>query len=136
MEAVVAVKQPKGKGKTGVKRNPAVSGVAKEKTAKTKANPFRRSDTGRLQLKRLQMTKRIETQTPKVAQMRERFQLADSRLGSVSAKLLLVEAELASRKEKAEEKAVEDKAAQDSESPELSSDEEIELDDEVEDEAV
>jgi len=132
MEAVVAVKQPKGKGKTGVKR----TATAKAKIIKPKANPFRRSDTGKLQLKRLQMTKRVEVQTPKITLMRERLELAESRIGSVSKKLKLVNEELASRKEKAEEKAAEDKTVEDPDSSELSEDEEIELDSEVEDEAV
>ena len=132
MEAVVAVKQPKGKGKTGVKR----TATAKAKIIKPKANPFRRSDTGKLQLKRLQMTKRVEVQTPKVALMRERFELAESRLVAVSAKLELVKEELASRtaaKALLEDNAAE--AAEESESSELSGDE-IELDSEVEDEAI
>jgi len=136
MEAVVASKKPKVKSKTEKKRTPAASGVAKKKSAKPKANPFRRSDTGKLQLKRLQMTKRVETQTPKVKLMQERFELAQSRLSSVSAKLLLVQAELASRKEKVEDEAVEDKMAEDDESSELSDDEDLEdeLEDGIEDE--
>ena len=131
MENVVAPKRPKGKGKNMVQRTPASRGVPKKKIAKPKANPFRRSDTGKLQLKRLQMGKRVEMQTPKVAQMRARFELADSRLTAVTAKLKLVEQELASRKEK----VAEDEAVEESETSELSDEEEIELDDEVEDEA-
>lgn len=144
METVTAPKQPKGKGKgkgkTTVKSTDTVRVVSKKKITKPKANPFRRSDTDKLQLKKLQMTKRVETQTPKVTLMRERFELAQSRLSSVSAKLLLVEAELASRKEKVVEEAEEGKPEEDYESSELSGDEDLadtlELDDEVEDDCV
>ena len=111
-----------------VKRTPASRGVPKNKIAKPKANPFRRSDTGKLQLKGLQMAKRIEAQTPKISVLRERLDLMESRLGSVSTKLKLVQEELASRKEKAEEKA-----AEESDSSFLS---EVSLDSEIEDEAV
>jgi hypothetical protein len=124
MENVVAPKRSKGKGK-----NPASGGAPKKKIAKPKANPFRRSDTGKLQLKGLQMAKRIETQTPKVSLMRERLELAESRLGSVSTKLKLVQAELASRA--AAKALLEDKAADESDSSSYMS--EVSLDSEIED---
>ena len=134
MENVDAPKKPKGRGKNTAEHTPASRGVSKKKTVKPKANPFRRSDTGKLKLKGFQMRKRVETQTPKVTLLRERFELAQSRLGAVSAKLKLVDEELASRaaaKEKAEEKAAQE-AAEDSVSSYLS---EVSLDSEVEEEA-
>ena len=123
MENVVAPKRSKGKGK-----NPVSRGAPKKKIAKPKANPFRRSDTGKLQLKGLQMAKRIEAQTPKISMLRERLDLMESRLGSVSTKLKLVQAELASRA--AAKALLEEKAAEESDSSYLS---EVSLDSEIED---
>ena len=71
--------------------------VKKTKAPKVPRNPFRRSETGKLQLKRLQMGKRVETMTPKVAALRERLDVMQERLEFVSGKLKLVVEELSSR---------------------------------------
>ena len=117
------------KGKKTAERTPVSRGAPKQKIAKPKANPFRRSDTGKLQLKGLQMAKRIEAQTPKITLMRERLELAESRLGSVSKKLKLVQEELSSRA--AAKALLEDKAAEESDSSSFLS--EVSLDSEIED---
>jgi hypothetical protein len=128
MESVSKSSVSKGKGK-GKGKGSAQGAIRKKKVAKPKANPFRRSETGKLQLKRLQMGKRIETLGPRVAQMRERFETAETRLAFVSGKLKLVEEELASRAV-----APVEVPTSAPEASEVSDDEEIELDDEVEDE--
>ena len=77
---------------------PRLAGVAaKKKVAKPPRNPFRRSETGKLQLKRLQMGKRVETMTPRVDVLRERLNTMQGRLDFVSGKLKLVVEELTTR---------------------------------------
>jgi hypothetical protein len=76
---------------------PRVSVPKKKKAPKAPRNPFRRSETGKLQLKSLQMSKRIETMTPRVAVLRDRLEVMESRLIFVSGKFELVKSELASR---------------------------------------
>ena len=71
--------------------------VKKPNAPKVPRNPFRRSETGKLQLKRLQMGKRVETMAPKVAALRERLDGTQERLEFVSGKLKLVVEELSSR---------------------------------------
>jgi hypothetical protein len=81
--------------KTGT--TPRVAIAKKVKEPKPPRNPFRRSETGKLQLKSLQMCKRVETMTPRVAALRERLEVMESRLVFVSGKLKLVKEELSSR---------------------------------------
>jgi hypothetical protein len=71
--------------------------VKKKKEPKAPRNPFRRSDTGKLQLKRLQMGARIEAMTPRVAVLRERLAAMSGRLEFITGKLKLVVDELTSR---------------------------------------
>lgn len=121
---------------------PRVAGVApakKKKTPKPPRNPFRRSETVKLQLKRLQMTKRVETMTPRVDVMRERLDTMQQRLEFVSGKLKLVVEELVSRAnfgnavERVEGDVMEeDMGVVDSVISSEVADEDIELDDEVE----
>ena len=124
---------------------PRVAGVApaKKKKApkapKPPRNPFRRSETVKLQLKRLQMTKRVETMTPRVDVMRERLETMQQRLEFVSGKLKLVVEELVCRAnfgkavEGVEADAMEeDTGMVDSAISSEVADEDIELDDEVE----
>ena len=73
--------------------------VRKKKAPKAPRNPFRRSETAKLQVKRLQMGKRVETMTPRVEVLRERLETMQSRLLFVSGKLQLVKEELTSREE-------------------------------------
>jgi hypothetical protein len=127
-----------------IKDGPRVAGVApakKKKEPKPPRNPFRRSETVKLQLKRLQMTKRVETMKPRVDVMRERLDSMQQRLEFVSGKLKLVVEELVSRAnfgkavEGVEENAMEEgMETVDFAIPleEEAADEDIELDDEVE----
>jgi hypothetical protein len=71
--------------------------VKKKKEPKPPRNPFRRSETGKLQLKRLQMMKRVESMTPRVQTLRDRLALMSGRLDFVAGKLKLVIDELTSR---------------------------------------
>ena len=73
--------------------------VRKKKAPKAPRNPFRRSETAKLQVKRLQMGKRVETMTPRVEVLRERLDTMQSRLLYVSGKLEQVKEELTSREE-------------------------------------
>jgi hypothetical protein len=75
----------------------AALAVKKKKEPKPPRNPFRRSDTGKLQLKHLQMSKRVETMTPRVDVLRTRLEVMQKRLDFVSGKLTLVTEELETR---------------------------------------
>lgn len=97
------IDQPLASGRKGRARKPATNprttgpAIKKAKIVKPPRNPFRRSETGKLQLKRLQMGKRVETMTPRVEVLRERLLTMESRLTFVSSKLKLVVEELTSR---------------------------------------
>lgn len=88
-------------GRKGRVRKTGVAGAAlsvkNPKVPKAKRNPFRRSDTAKLQLKSLQMGKRVETMTPRVAVLHERVNTMNSRLEFIVGKLTLVREELAFR---------------------------------------
>jgi len=88
-------------GRKGRVRKTGVAGaslaVKSPKAPKAKRNPFRRSDTTKLQLKSLQMGKRVETMTPRVALLHERVSTMSSRLEFIVGKLALVREELAFR---------------------------------------
>ena len=71
--------------------------VRKKKAPKAPRNPFRRSETAKLQVKRLQMGKRVETMTPRVEVLRERLDKMETSLRFVSGKLQQVKEELTSR---------------------------------------
>jgi hypothetical protein len=71
--------------------------VKKKKEPKAPRNPFRRSATGKLQLKRMQMSARIESMTPRVAVLRERLATMSGRLDLITGKLSLVNDELTAR---------------------------------------
>ena len=71
--------------------------VKKKKEPKTPRNPFRRSQTVKLQLKNLQMGKRVEIMTPRVEVLRTRLDVMQKRLDFVNGKLRLVKEELAVR---------------------------------------
>jgi chromosome segregation ATPase len=164
MEGVAVRKTPKGKsakprtalaaGKNAAPRT-ALAGVkkrAKPKPPKVPRNPFRRSDTGKLKLKSLQMRKRIETLTPRAESLRERLYTTETRLNFLIGKVKLVDEELASREDGGDATGPDDATgpvdaigsnalaehtldadASGAESyEEDSSDEEIELDDEIE----
>jgi len=81
----------------GAPRAPLVA--KKKKEPKPPRNPFRRSETVKLQLKKLQMSKRVETMTPRVEVIRTRLDGMQKRLDFVTGKLKLVNEELSSRKE-------------------------------------
>ena len=91
-------KQPQGR-KSRVRKTNATprAAVVKKKAPKAPRNPFRRSETGKLQLKSLQMTKRVATMAPRVAVLRERLETMESRMEFISGKLVLVKEELCSR---------------------------------------
>jgi hypothetical protein len=113
---------------------PRATPIKKVKIAKPPRNPFHRSETGKLQLKRLQMGKRVETMTPRVEVLRERLETMEGRLTFVSGKLKLVVAELATRSEPVTE-PVGGTCVEGSVSNAVvaaDEDEEIELDDEIE----
>ena len=80
----------------GAPRAPLVA--KKKKEPKPPRNPFRRSETVKLQLKKLQMSKRVETMTPRVEVIRTRLDGMQKRLDFVTGKLKLVNEELSSRK--------------------------------------
>jgi hypothetical protein len=69
----------------------------KKKEPKAPRNPFRRSETVKLQLKNLQMGKRVETMAPRVDLLRNRLDLMQKRLDFLSGKWKLVKEELAAR---------------------------------------
>ncbi|KAJ1469872.1 hypothetical protein T484DRAFT_1754191 [Baffinella frigidus] len=94
MDKQTGGRKPRARKAGGAPRAPAVK---KAKIAKPPKNPFRRSDTGKLQLKRLQMGKRVETMAPRVEALRERLEGMQERLTFVSGKLRLVVEELTSR---------------------------------------
>jgi len=77
----------------------AGASIKKKRAPKAPRNPFRRSETAKLQVKRLQMGKRVEVMTPRVEVLRERLDTMQSRLLFVSGKLAQVKEELASREE-------------------------------------
>ena len=108
----------------------APSGVAKKKrapkTPKPPRNPFRRSDTGKLKLKCIQMRKRIETLTPRAALMRERLDTTEARLNFLTGKVKLVDEELASRAMTVDTETPIEEAPEAMTSDAESSDEEIE----------
>jgi hypothetical protein len=97
--AGVDQKPPTGRKSRVRKTNPSprVAIAKKKKEPKPPRNPFRRSETGKLQLKSLQMGKRVETMTPRVTILRERLETMQSRLDFVSGKLKLVKEELETR---------------------------------------
>ena len=97
----------KGRARKNGAKNPTLA-VKKKKEPKAPRNPFRRSDTGKLQLKRLQMGKRVETMTPRVELLRERLSVMQTRLDYISGKLTLVVEELGTRASTGEEAAVVD----------------------------
>jgi hypothetical protein len=111
----------------GVARVPATK---KPKAVKVPRNPFRRSDTGKLSLKRLQMSKRLETMGPRVTALRERLDSMQERYEFVSGKFKLVCEELVSRE------SVGDAAGVTESVDTADKDEDIELDDEVEEDEV
>jgi hypothetical protein len=123
--------QPQTGRKGRVRKNggaPRVAIAKKKKEPRPPRNPFRRSETGKLQLKSLQMGKRVETMTPRVEALQERLDTMKSRLDFVSGKLKLVKEELSSR---------EDMATGEIESTEMGADvlaefTEMPLDDEIE----
>ena len=80
-------------------RTPGKVAIEKKKKKQPKAprNPFRRSETVKLQLKNLQMGKRVETMTPRVDLLRNRLDLMQKRLDFLSGKWKLVKEELAAR---------------------------------------
>jgi hypothetical protein len=93
-------KKPQTGRKSRVRKTnttPRVAIAKKTKAPKVARNPFRRSETGKLKLKSLQMGKRVETMLPRVAVMRDRLETMESRLEFVSGKLKLVKEELSSR---------------------------------------
>ncbi|KAJ1487190.1 hypothetical protein T484DRAFT_1745169 [Baffinella frigidus] len=99
---VSGVDQPTQTVRKGRVRNtnttPRVAGsVKKKKAPKPPRNPFSRSETGKLQLKRLQMGNRIESMTPRVKVLGERLALMSGRLDFITGKLKLVVDELTSR---------------------------------------
>ena len=75
----------------------------KKKEPKAPRNPFRRSETVKLQLKNLQMGKRVGTMTPRVDLLRNRLDLMQKRLDVLSGKWTLVKEELATRSLEANE---------------------------------
>jgi len=79
-------------GRARKSSNPSRSTIAvkKKKDPKPPRNPFHRSVTGKLQLERLQMGKRVENMAPRVEVMRERLNVMQTRLDYVSGKLKLV----------------------------------------------
>jgi hypothetical protein len=94
-----------------VRKNGGVPRAAiakKKKEPKPPRNPFRRSDTGKLQLKNLQMSKRVETMGPRVAALRERLDTMESRLVFISGKLKLVKEELSARSVTTEDEGMEE----------------------------
>jgi hypothetical protein len=119
--------EKKGRARKNGVKNPTLA-VKKKKEPKAPRNPFRRSDTGKLQLKRLQMGKRVETMTPRVELLRERLSVMQSRLDYISGKLTLVVEELGTRASTGEEAAVVIAVDLDA-SATASADEDIALDD-------
>jgi hypothetical protein len=97
--AGIEQKPPTGRKSRVRKTNPSPRAAIakKKKEPKPPRNPFRRSETGKLQLKSLQMGKRVETMTPRVTILRERLETMQSRLDFVSGKLKLVKEELETR---------------------------------------
>ena len=96
--------QPSGRKGRGRKNNattPRAAIAKKTKVPKPPRNPFRRSETGKLQLKSLQMGKRVETMTPRVSLLRDRLETMESRLQFIAGKLKLVKEELVSREDEA-----------------------------------
>jgi hypothetical protein len=75
----------------------AALAAKKKKEPKAPRNPFRRSGTGKLQLKRMQMSARIESMTPRVTVLRERLETMSGRLDLITGKLRLVNDELIAR---------------------------------------
>ena len=86
-------------------RTPGKVAIEKKKKKQPKAprNPFRRSETVKLQLKNLQMGKRLETMAPRVDLLRNRLDLMQKRLDFLSGKWKLVKEELAARTVEADE---------------------------------
>jgi hypothetical protein len=162
MEGVASSAPKASKRKQSTTKAPrSALGGGKASAAKKKApkppkpprNPFRRSDTGKLKLKCIQMRKRIETLTPRVEIMRERLDTTEARLNFLTGKVKFVDEELASRGAMVEvsEAETSDTELSDEELEELdnggnatnanasnlageaeTSDEDIELDDEIE----
>ena len=121
----------KGRGRKNGTTKPRAAIAKKTKVPKPPRNPFRRSETGKLQLKSLQMGKRVETMTPRVTLLRDRLETMESRLQFISGKLKLVNEELTSREDTT--------AAQDAGEPETATNEdgqvgvdEIAIDDVIE----
>ena len=75
----------------------AALAVKKKKEPKAPRNPFRRSGTGKLQLKRMQMSARIESMTPRVSVLRERLATMSGRRDLITGQLRLVNDELIAR---------------------------------------
>ena len=131
----------KGRVRKAGARNAAVA-IKKKKEPKKPRNPFRRSDTDKLRLKKLQMGKRVETMTPRVDILRSRLEIMQKRLDYVSDKLKFVNEELDTRSLAAQSVSTGDSAGANATGPVVYVDESasgddsaevIELDDEVED---
>lgn len=71
--------------------------AVKQKPPKKPRNPFRRSETGKLRIKQLQMRKRVETLTPRVEVIEERQRVMRERLDKLVLKLGQVDDELRER---------------------------------------
>jgi hypothetical protein len=105
VEAVATgvAKQPTATRKGRVRKTAGTPRVAlavkKKKEPKPPRNPFRRSETSKLQLKQLQMGKRVETMSPRVEILRKRLDIMQTRLDFVTGKLKLVKEELTTRSE-------------------------------------
>ena len=95
------VTEPKKPRKNRVGKTTGVPGVTvavkKNKEPKPPRNPFRRSQTSKLQLNNLQTGKRVESMTPRIEILRTRLDVIQKRLEFVSGKLRLVKEELAVR---------------------------------------
>jgi hypothetical protein len=93
--------QKKAPRKNRVVKTKGVGGVSvtvkKKKEPKPPRNPFRRSQTVKLQLKNIQMGKRVETMTPRVETLRVRLDVMQKRLDFMNGKLRLVKEELSVR---------------------------------------
>jgi hypothetical protein len=139
LAVATGIEKPAPSGRKGRVRKaagtPRVAGVKKPKIVKPPRNPFRRSDTGKLQLKRLQMGKRVETMNPRIEVLRERLETMEGRRTFISGKLKLVVEELEARSSfVVEPVSVDDTCAEGvtgGVGDILGVDEDIELDDEV-----
>jgi hypothetical protein len=121
----------KGRTRKGDGAPRSALSVKKRKAPKAPRNPFRRSETAKLQVKRLQMGKRVETMTPRVEVLRERLGTMESRLLFVSGKLQQVKEELTSREQVTSDVSTDAPDASPSSVVTMADMENVELDDEV-----